>query len=208
MDNIRNNLNLMENVFQSLGQPIGRFKVSISNFPFLDDRESDDVLYMLIENNIKSFSFPSFTFNYIEDEYYGNLNLIPNVPYSLSNLNENNISLTILFDEFKFNYMLFLQWSKSLIKKTRDLENKDYVESNEEYFINELIFDMFDNQGNPELVYSIKFKNLVLISLGEFSTEQTSKEFSVGLRYEDYEFNIEKMNILKKFREINNLKRE
>lgn len=203
-----NDLNQLSNTFESLGQPICRFKLSFSNFPFLSGKDADETLYMLIENNVLKFQLPEHSFNYIEDDVHGRLNLIPNVKYSLPNYDENNMEITFMLDEFRFNYMLFFQWRNSLISKTRNIDESEYVESNNEYFIDSMTLDVLDNQGNPEVIYSLTFYNVVMTKLGKFNSDTESNDFTfnVGFRYEDLKFNIDKMEILKAFRNINTTK--
>ena len=198
----------LHNNIDSLGQPINRFKLSFSNFPFLTGENADEILYMVIENNILSYDFPESSFNYIEDDVHGTVNYIPNVKYSLPNFDENNVTLTFLLDEFRFNYMLFFQWRCSLISKTRNKQETNYVESNNEYFIDTMTLDVFDNQGNPDVVFSLTFYNLVMTKLDKISTEtdDITAKFSVSFRYEDLKFNIDKMKILNSFRNINIIK--
>ena len=205
LNNISDLDNLSSN-FDSLGNPITRFKLSFSNFPFLSGKEADEKLYMLIENNLFGFKFGEQSFEYVEDYIQGKLNIIPNVNYSLSNTGENTIDLTFMLDEFRFNYMMFFQWRTSLIRKIRNLSETEQVESNHEYFIDEMTLDILDNQGNPEVIYSMTFQNIVLLRLGQFNmvTDSTDLNFEVSFRYEDLKFNIDKMEILKSFRNINN----
>lgn len=212
MGNIQN-LNDIDNIynnFNSLGNPINRFKLSFSNFPFLQGKEADEKLYMLIENNVKNFEFPEHSFTYIEDDVQGYLNLIPDVKYSLGNYNENNLTVKFMLDEFRFNYMMFFQWRTALIRKFRNISETEYVESNNEYFIDNIVLDILDNQGNPTVIYSLTFYNVALLKLGSFNskTDSTDFDFDVTFRYEDLKFNIEKMNILKAFRNINNTKKD
>lgn len=199
-------LNKINQNFDSLGEPINRFKLSFSNFPFFEGEVADEKILMLIENKLFDYELNEMSFNYIEDNVQGNMILVPHVMDSLSNFNENNLSMTFILDEFRFNYTMFFMWATALIKKKRNLEESEYVESNEEYFIDEITLDILDNQGEPEVIYSLVFEDVALTRLGKLNTKthETDLKFEVGFRFTNVKFNIDKMEILKSFRNINN----
>ncbi len=188
-----------ETKISNVGQPISRYKISFSNFPFLKDNNYGSL--QVLENYLENFSFPEMSIDIREDVIQGQLNLLPAVPNDVTNFNENNLTLTFLADENRKNYLMFLRLIRTLIRKTKDFKNMVPVESVKDFFIDNIIIDMYDNQGDPKVINSLYFENCLISNIGNLSmkAEKQAKKFDVGLRYERFDFNDEKMDMIKQY---------
>jgi len=192
-DNINNTINM-------LGDPNNRTDISFSNFPI--DLSDGFAHILLLENYLMSFTMNDITLSTISDMMHNRENILPadHIEYNFGE--GTTLSLTFRLDEYKRNYYMFLAWAFSLTRKDFVNQFGEVIkESNtaEDFKIDWISLDIFDNFGKLEILNSLSFFNLYLTSLSKPEVDMNSNNyvFTATFKYEFFQINKEKLKTLK-----------